>query len=521
MLVIGVILWTAGFVDLFTHKSEPAQILGLYSIPFVVLLVVYASGFLFWYRMIISRNGVTRLKSGIRFIQQRAWLGILLVVVFAVIIGSMFILYERWVQYPLLQVSLLLLMVLSTAVILLAKTEASAKVETWRKVFIVIFGLIIGLEVVFQLLARVGALPFTNINGLYQQGARIYQNEEGRGYGLTNKYGWYYPEFRLEDGTTRIILTGDSFVHGLQVAPNENMGVVLDMLMNSASDDAQPFEVMTLGMPDYGPTIYLGPRLYPVTTEPLKPNEVVVLFHLANDFQSITASNGIIPYALINDEGISDVDPVDYELRHDLWHVTIRGYDAPNPVRIVRSHLFTIALAERFFQSVFNMRPDVPAGLSNIASASDAQPFGAASFMFEAAGNPRFDADMTLATKQLLAFKEAVEASGATLRLVTIPYFPAKFYAENQGTDWTADLGDYDLFLPDQALQQFAAENNIPFVSLGQYMQASGLSVEEIQALFFENGSGHFTVAGHEFVANALNACFYATTDKPVACAAQ
>ncbi len=95
------------------------------------------------------------------------------------------------------------------------------------------------------------------------------------------------------------------------------------------------------------------------------------------------------------------------------------------------------------------------------------------------------------------------------MRLVTIPYFPAGFYAEAGSGAWSPEWQEYDLFAPDRALEKFAGENGIPFLSLGQAMQGRGLTAGQIQRLFFKEGTGRFTAEGHAFVAGLIFDCFY------------
>jgi hypothetical protein len=43
-------------------------------------------------------------------------------------------------------------------------------------------------------------------------------------------------------------------------------------------------------------------------------------------------------------------------------------------------------------------------------------------------------------------------------------------------------------------------------------MEAQGMSPAAVQDLYFAEGQGHLTPAGHEFVAEAIYECFYAQT---------
>ncbi len=507
--IIGAILWVAGFVDLFTHRSEPPTILGLYSIPFAIFLVVYSLGFIFWYRLITDVHGVDRLKHWIGYVQKRGWLGLLMLLGFAGAIISMFLIPERWARFPLLEIALLILMGMTAGLVLFARVTPGERVQTWRRAAIGLLAVLALVEGTFQLLSFFGWLPYQTINGLYTFTGRVYQTAEGFGHGRANHYGWYYPEFRLADDTTRIILTGDSYLLGLQVKPEENMGVVLDDLINGGSTKDQPFEVMSLGMPDYGPTIYLSDILYPFTLTPLEPNEVVVLFHLANDFQTWSEPGGPLPFVELDENDWPLVVEADQPLRHDLWHTVIRGYETPNPVHVIQTHLFLANMLRDWLRTDFDFLVDVYPGYASTAGAGVGRPFGESDFMFARDGGARFDENIEIATKQILTFKAQLEADGVSMRLVTIPYFPAGFYAEAGSGAWSPEWQEYDLFAPDRALEKFAGENGIPFLSLGQAMQGRGLTAGQIQRLFFKEGTGRFTAEGHAFVAGLIFDCFY------------
>ena len=122
---------------------------------------------------------------------------------------------------------------------------------------------------------------------------------------------------------------------------------------------------------------------------------------------------------------------------------------------------------------------------------------------------------LEIATGLIAAYHAVLQDNDMTIRIVTIPAFPMRFYEQYQGTDWSSDIGDYDLLLPEQVLVDFADESGIDLLPMGTYMKTAGLSVDEIQGLYFKDGTGHFTPEGHEFFANAIYACFY-SDDAPI-----
>ncbi len=113
-------------------------------------------------------------------------------------------------------------------------------------------------------------------------------------------------------------------------------------------------------------------------------------------------------------------------------------------------------------------------------------------------------ADSILQTAQ-----EIARDHNFTLRIVTIPMFPDEFYSSSSNGQWDAELGEYDLLLPERALTEVANRYDIPILPLGQYMLEDGLSAEEIEALYLSNDQGSFTPQGQDYLAEAIYSCFY------------
>jgi hypothetical protein len=295
-------------------------------------------------------------------------------------------------------------------------------------------------------------------------------------------------------------------VLGVQVRPEENLGVLLEQHLGGAKANT---EVMALGLPGYGPGMYLDLPLYPYHIQPFQPDEVIVLFHLADDFQTVTAPGSQIPYYILDEDGQTRLHPDDFGFRHRLQHIIIRGYEPVNPVRTVASHLFLLQWLSGLDERLATDLPTVPVPVRNSQRNNANHPLGAASFVFHPGASAESQQSYQVAISLLAQFKAHLDAEDVQMRLVTIPYFPPEFYTRYQGAGWDSRLDEYDLFLPEAALQAFAAQNDIPFMPMGAYMQGKGLPVETISTLFFQDGSGHFTPDGHRFFAEAIYTCFY------------
>ena len=513
VLVLALMLWIAGFVDLFTHTSKTQAVLGLYSWPFFIFLILYSLGFVFWGALIFPPNSITWFKRGINFIQTHTLVGLAWFAGAAAVLFSMFM-WDRWLSYPLLEASMAILIMMMSAVILITRPFPEEPVHLWRKVVGVLIAGLILVEVSLQLLSFVRILPFPNYNGIFLNNGRVYQSEEGYTNTTVNQFGWYYPDFRQEPGSQTIVFTGDSLVQGLQTGKDQLFGVLLDQKLNQSQETSET-EVISMGLPGYGPGLYLNLPLYDFMIDPLEPSEVVVFFHLANDFQTVTSPGQEIPYLVVMDDGKIDVPQEDQILRHDIQHLIIRGYDPPNPVRTVTSHMFLYAPVERLIERISGNLSHVRSITLNFDNPRPDQPLGDASFMFSTQADPRAEAAWEVALGLLTEFQEHTAERGVTMRLVTIPHFPAEFFAADAPLGWDRQLGEYDLFLPEERLGAFAEERGLSFLGLGEYMQASGLSKEEVQELYLRDGTGHFSPEGHAFVSQALLDCFY---DGPDAC---
>jgi hypothetical protein len=505
LLVLGLMAWSAGWVDLLGFQSPQNPILfGRYSLPIFGVIVVYTLGFGAWFWMIGSLRALGLLKRGLAFVQARWWLYALIWLGFIGVIASMFVI-DYWKSLPLLEIGVLVLMVIFTVAILLTNPVPSVPMQRWRKIALMLIGALIVFEVVMQLLAQTGAIRANNLSGLTTPYGRVYQTSEGRGDGNTNRFGWYYPDFRLLDGEKRILLSGDTFVQAIQIPMTAHMGVGLEKLLTTAGT---PTEVIVQGQLGYGSTMFINPLMYPYIWEPMKPMEIVILFHVANDFQLSDPALDQRPKYMVNAEGKAVVVDADFAYWHTMAHRVIAGHDPANPIRTVLSQSMAVQSILNWTERLRGQDGLSPNRQPFTAKATYGQPFGTASVMFETAQGKAADEAYALFTAQLQEFAAFLADKDIKLRLVTIPYFPAEFFSTASGTNWDSTFGTYDLLQPERNLRQVAAANKVPFLGMGEYMQ-TGATPSDIQALFFDGGKGHLTEAGHAFFAQAMHTCFY------------
>jgi hypothetical protein len=529
LVVIGFLFWGVGFLDLLGHTSAEPDVLGLYSLPFFVVILLYGSLFFVWVMLFFNANLLSRVVDGIRFIQKKTWLSLLILTGLFFVIWVIFE-WDRWSRLPGLQFALFGLVMLAILIFVFAEWSEKKDEQVWRKFVAYPLFVLFAVELVLQVLAWFGLLPGNHtIGGDFYTYERVYYNGESLRNDFANRYGWYYPDAALNDQNKRILLLGGSYVQGLQVQSEQQVSVYLTKLLNQTEPDVQN-EVVSIGMPGFG----LAPFLYEDTMREmpanLKSNEIIVFYHLGDDFQSPVESQNSIRYT-VTGAGTAAVNPEDARLQHDLTHYFLRGFISFQLVGTIRSNYLTPRVINSWLASSNRDAGTVSAesGVEfprRVGHVTDyytiREPGHAAiksteqeilpqgnNFMFrQGPDDDRQDA-VLIADNILGSAQEIARASGITLRLVTVPMFPEAFYRTVPPQSWEPELGEYDLFLPERDLVEIANRHDIPILPMGQFMLQNGLSAEDIQALYLPNEDGSFSSEGNEYFAEAIYTCFY------------
>jgi hypothetical protein len=540
IVLLYALLWALGFIDLVNHTSmdDRADVLGRYSLPFFVVLILYASGFLVWAGLLFVPSAW--LSRGIAFIQKRLWLALTILVALAGAVWSLFAM-KQFVLYPGLHFSLLALALLTAAVMIFARWGRRQVIQPWRKIAALLIAALLIVEAFTQLMAFLGIMPgIHRMNGRNVPYGRVYYNQEGLGNGITNRYGWYYPEFRLASGSHRVVLVGDSFIQALQIKPSQHLGVKLQALINAGTQDDGQAEVLGLGHPGFGPGVYMDIAILEVSIDALEPDEIVAFINLGSDLKSSSTPAQDRVYFYVDANGSAKVHPDSHFFWHDVAHYVIFGYESFDLVRTLGTHYLTPQLIKGITGSqkdgqheaqaashgpVIEDSKRIPSyrgyvtewgprfGTHTTVERTDllVEP-GVSNHIFEIKGNAATQEAYDITQSLIKLLRDYTKAKGITLRLVTIPVFPHAFYTQYQGDDWVPEMGDYDLFLPERVLREFAEAKSIPFLSMGQYMKENGLTVEDIQRLYYADGQGHLTPEGHQLFADAVYQCFYSSS---------
>lgn len=511
LLLVGIwMLLVIGFVNLISHQSDPPTLFGMYSIKYFFVLIGYSALLLGWTALLFKPNNDGWLQKTMVWVVNRP---LVVLVIFAALVTLNYFVFTFWrfLFFPAIQGVIIGLSLIFVG-LLLGYTHSDIPNNLWwRRLGL---GIVVGLvvvELVVQGAAFGGLLPSLNSTRQpFSPYDRIYINtENGLQNHTVNKHGWNAPEFRLAEGSHRVLLMGDRQLQALSVDPAENLGTKLDRMVVENQVFSGEAEIINLGHPDYGPGIYANVPLFLVQEEYYQPDEVVVFFDLGNDFQIMAETDGRDVFFHRDENGELNLSWDDSYLRHLYLHQALWGLDGFQPIRSIMSHYLTPKLVSRI---VVN---DVSASAATVAAPQEdvALPN---SFVFYEDLN---DEALWLATEHLRLMAEYLDEQGITMRLVTIPVFSDRFYEQGDTTSWTTRFGAADLLLPEQELRAFAEQNGISFLGLGEYLSTREMTPADINELFLDGGRGEFSVAGHDLAAQAVYECFYElTSDQDQGC---
>lgn len=540
-LVITFLLWSVGFVDLLAHPApEPIYaVVGPYSRGVAALLGVYVFLLLIWLAIVLIPGSHIFLFRRLAYIQDRNWLALGAMAILGVAIWHI-LTQPNWLKYPGLSTTILLFLLLMGAILLLWRWHSSRPLLFWRKAVGVLVLVVVMLELVAQGLAFAGALPGSvHLDGGYAPQGRVYHNREGFGNGWANSFGWYYPDFSLEPGSHRVGLIGDTYIQALQIDPQQHLGVLLQNQLGEAPG-WEGAEVLALGHPGYGAGLYLDLEMLDFALSAYELDEIIVFMHLGNDLRNLTTPSDVDVYFSLPGDGTVEIDSRNFGRWHDVAHYVLTGYEPYHPLRVITRNYLTPTLARTLVagagtkqrsalaagglasnavdsmdipgvRGVITRRSNETVGGHRSVMAMDLlETPGWSNFLFEKGGNAQADEAHHITQLLLQRFHDYARERDIQVRLVTIPVFPAAFYQTFEGSDWTPELGDYDLFLPERRLVRFAQENGIPVLAMGHTMLAGRLTTEQIQSFHYAGGTGHLTPQGHAYFAGAIDDCFYA-----------
>lgn len=398
----------------------------------------------------------------------------------------------------------------ATVIMLVCFVTRSKRV---KRSLLYIFYVLFVVEIALQVLGLAGLLPRLSTYSHVPFG-RVYWTREGHANSTMNRYGWYYKPFTLDGGSRRIVIIGDSLLQGVQVRRDENLGVVLEEMIHVGK--LRRTEVLACGISGTCPTHYLEILRYAVKY--YHPNDVILLVFIGNDFVNVQR-DGDAPvdprdrqlYYFIDDEGTLRLHHGSESMRRALHRSLEYNHRTlfVNAFRIARSHYLTRAVLLQMIRGM-TRRQHISSPQRKLQIGDEMRAIGLNDFIFQKDLDARAFEAIDIVTGLLERCQRFAASNGITLRIVTIPFFPSFFFERYSSNNWSLQTDEYNFLLPEEILTDFAWENGIPILPLGRYMHESGITVEGIRNLYFTGGSGHFTPAGHRYVAGAVYTTFYA-----------
>lgn len=359
-------------------------------------------------------------------------------------------------------------------------------------------------EAGLQALAAAGSLPGVNINSGAPYG-RTYWTQEGFSNSIQNRFGWHAPEWKLSRARP-IVLIGDSFIEGVQVGPEENIGVRLAELIRGAGAREGGPAVLSLGVSGGGPAHHL--ELLAYAARHFAPREAIVFVTMVNDYRNAlermqhTAPDRY-PYYRLDPSGRLVLTPGSdrgrdlFARKLDFRHRSLLA----NLPRTLFSHSMLLAVARTVAEEAAQpQRRVVPANGQD-------EPW-ADRFPFVEGGDA--DEAFDVLDALLRACRDLGRRQGIELRIVTIPFLPPDFDRES-GETWSLQFGDEDFLRPERDLEAFGSREGIQVLPMGRWLREHGVTAEQVRGMYFRVGRtrGHWTRLGHEMFARAVFESFY------------
>ena len=414
----------------------------------------------------------------------------------------------------LLTVKTFLALLLASALLLAAPWVLRPRLK--QNLLLLLVSLLV-IELFLEGVAWAGLLPGVNTKQRLPWG-RVYWTGEGRGNGIRNRHGWYYPGFNLTT-TNRIALIGDSFVEAVEIKRGDNLGVRLGGQLAGPWKD---YSVLSLGNHGTGPAHYLEVLQY--AHRNFQVREAVLVLYLGNDLTDCSAAmlthlKEEFFYYHLDPSGRLSLTPHDESKRARY----AGGLEAPHQPPwlsapwILSSHCMSVQIPLSIRDKIAQRRRNAggqPQSGRIVPMDTSLAKLGLKAAPFAVQPDPATLEALTILTALLQRSSDFCAAHGIKLRIVTVPFFPSDFYATQQGAAWSSRLGDFDFLKPEREITAWATQHNLSVLPLGEWMQRQKLDVSAIRSLYFTGGSGHFTEAGHRFIAGAMAANFYATPEK-------
>lgn len=389
-----------------------------------------------------------------------------------------------------------------------------------KKIFLIFFGLILAilfLELFIRL--AINFLPdnYLPTYGIYQKsssiiGQKLVPNSKGvwsrEGFSKVeiNSKGWndYERNYEKKEKIIRIAVVGDSFIEAFQVDKSNAVGSVMELWLNNNCDSISndyTFEVLSFGASGWGTSqMYLTIRdeviLY-------KPDYVVLAFFPGNDLKNNIYELELNPYRpyfeLKNDDLVLSRSPIiESNLKREIY-------------RFVRDNLIIVQLIRESIVNIYwqtSLEDKIKETHSNIESMNDYEK--KLKLIEDATWGNSLDSNFVMNAWELLEsmlLKTSKDLAIHNSELITLIVSRAEIvdYEEDYVGKMAKSNNISNIFYPEDRLENFGKQNNIPIISISRYMSDFNWS-KKIGVTKFHGfkssdslGTGHWNENGHKF----------------------
>ena len=389
-----------------------------------------------------------------------------------------------------------------------------------KKIFLIFFGLILAilfLELFIRL--AINFLPdnYLPTYGIYQKsssiiGQKLVPNSKGvwsrEGFSKVeiNSKGWndYERNYEKKEKIIRIAVVGDSFIEAFQVDKSNAVGSVMELWLNNNCDSISndyTFEVLSFGASGWGTSqMYLTIRdeviLY-------KPDYVVLAFFPGNDLKNNIYELELNPYRpyfeLKNDDLVLSRSPIiESNLKREIY-------------RFVRDNLIIVQLIRESIVNIYwqtSLEDKIKETHSNIESMNDYEK--KLKLIEDATWGNSLDSNFVMNAWELLEsmlLKTSKDLAIHNSELITLIVSRSEIvdYEEDYVGKMAKSNNISNIFYPEDRLENFGKQNNIPIISISRYMSDFNWS-KKIGVTKFHGfkssdslGTGHWNENGHKF----------------------
>ncbi len=301
----------------------------------------------------------------------------------------------------------------------------------------------------------------------------------------------------------RVLVLGDSFVEGVQVAPQERAFTMLENRYQARWGDI-PYEIIEMGTARYSPGQYY--RAYQEQGRAYHPDVVIAMIFLGNDVAELsphTGHNEITGLAGRTFEyTLEDGQLVSVPLNQ--WHPPSGSSRVNASAPLLRGLDIWLGENSTFYKVVVRREMETQSR-HQIGLEGGSIPQAA---LFEANyADPLYTQVWPVFDALIVALRDAAQQDGAQFAVVIAPDMYAVYpdwYFEQY--PWAADQRAlFDGMKTERRVTALLDAQGIPYVSLTPFLQAAAPTSE---APLYYRANDHWTAAGHAVVIEALDGWF-------------